>query len=156
MQKFRNIIITLVITFNMLIITACGTINVSGKTFRFKDVHIDWGVADSENKQSIYEEYQVKDEKELIEVLKTRDGRNSRFTTFGTNDKYTTKNSNNEIIDEGYYKQDETVITLADTIEGLSQVGAYTLHANDKGYIVTIKLNDQWKVFAKYQYVEQE
>ena len=64
--------------------------------------------------------------------------------------------NNNEIIDSGYYKQDESVITLADTEEGLSEAGAYTLQANDKGYVVTIKLDNENKIFAKYQYSEQE
>ena len=66
------------------------------------------------------------------------------------------KNTDNEILDSGYYKQDESVITLAETKEGLSEAGAYTLQANEKGYIVRIKLNDEWKVFVKYHYTEQE
>lgn len=140
----------------LLFLTACGTITVSGKTFRYEKVSIDWGLATDENKNNLFEEFQVKDEKELLEVLKTRNGRNNRFTTFGTNNEYTTKNSNNEILDSGYYKQDATVITLAESEEGLNDAGAYTLHANEKGYIVTVKLNDEWKIFAKYQYTEQE
>ena len=60
-----------------------------------------------------------------------------------------------EVLDSGYYKQDETVITLADTKEGLKESSAYTLQANEKGYIVTIKINNDYKVFAKYQYIEQ-
>ena len=98
----------------------------------------------------------MESEAELLNVLKTKDNRNSRYTTFGTDNKYTTKNNNNEIIDSGYYKQDESVITLADTEEGLSEAGAYTLQANEKGYVVTIKLDNENKIFAKYQYSEQE
>ena len=130
--------------------------HVSGKTFKYQKVTIDWGTATAENKETIYSEYQVSDENELLNVLKTKNNRNNRFTTFGTNNKYTTKNSDNEVLDSGYYRQDESVITLADTEEGLSQAGSYTLIATDKGYIVTVKINDEFKVFAKYHYTEQE
>jgi len=156
MTKFKNLCIGIILLIPMIILTGCGTIQVSGKTFRYSKVSIDWGTATNENKETFFQENQVSNETELLNVLKTRDNRNSRFTTFGTDNKYTTKNSENEIIDSGYYKQDESVITLADTEEGLNEAGAYTLQANDKGYIVTIKLHDEWKIFAKYQYTEQE
>ncbi len=139
----------------LLFLTACNTMQVSGKTFKYDSVSIDWGMADNEGKSKVFEEFQVENEAELLSVLKTRNGRNKRFTTFGTDNKYTTKNDNNEVLDSGYYKQDETVITLADTEEGLKESGAYTLQANEKGYVVTIKINNDYKVFAKYQYIEQ-
>lgn len=156
MKKILKTIFSLLIISPLLFVFGCGTMNVSGKTFKYSKVTIDWGIATEENKQAIYEENQVANEDELLNVLKTRSNRNSRFTTFGTDNKYTTKNSENEVIDSGYYKQDETVITLAETESKLSEAGAYTILANDKGYVVTVKLNDEWKVFAKYQYIEQE
>ena len=156
MTNFKKLLISMILLIPMIILSGCGTIQVSGKTFKYSKVSIDWGPATDENKQTIFEENQVSNETELLNVLKTRDNRNSRITTFGTDNKYTTKNTENEIIDSGYYRQDESVITLADSEEGLSKVGAYTLQANGKGYVVTIKLNDEWKVFAKYQYTEQE
>lgn len=134
----------------------CSVIQVSGRTFKYDSVSIDWGMADKEGKQAVMTEFQVESASELLAVLKTRNGRNKRYTTFGTDGKYTTKNDNNEILDSGYFKQDESVITLADTEEGLKEAGAYTLQVNGKGYIVTIKINNEYKVFAKYQYVEQE
>ena len=155
MKNFKVLFVSIILTFSF-VLSGCGTINVSGKTFRYSKVTIDWGIATEENKQSFFEENQVSNENEMLNVLKTRNNRNSRFTTFGTDNKYTTKDSENNIIDSGYYKQDESVITLAETEDGLSKPGAYTLQANDKGYIVTIKLNDEWKIFAKYEYVEQE
>jgi len=156
MKKIIKTIFSLFILSPLFFIFGCGTMNVSGKTFKYSKVTIDWGIATEENKQAIYEENQVTNEAEFLNVLKTRNNRNSRYTTFGTDNKYTTKNSNNEVLDSGYYKQDESVITLAETEDALNQAGAYTLHANEKGYIVTVKLNDEWKVFAKYQYTEQE
>lgn len=139
-----------------IIFSSCGVIQVSGKTFKYDHVSIDWGMADDKGKQTVFEEFQVENESELLSVLKTRNNRNKRFTTFGTDNKYTTKNDNNEVLDSGYYKQDESVITLADTEEGLKESGAYTIQINGKGYIVTVKINNELKVFAKYQYVEQE
>ena len=139
-----------------LLLYGCQVIQVSGRTFRYDSVSIDWGMADKEGKEKVFEEFQVQSEAELLSVLKTKDGRDKRYTTFGTNNQYTTKNDQNEILDSGYYKQDETVITLADTEEGLKEPGAYTLQANDKGYVVTVKINNDYKVFAKYQYKEQE
>lgn len=139
-----------------LILYGCQVIQVSGRTFRYDSVTIDWGMADKEGKEKVFEEYQVQNEAELLSVLKTQNGRDKRYTTFGTNNQYTTKNDQNEIIDSGYYKQDESVITLADTEEGLKEAGAFTLQANEKGYVVTVKINNDYKVFAKYQYKEQE
>ncbi len=142
--------------FIIFIISGCSVIQVSGRTFKYDSVSIDWGMADKEGKEIVFAEFQVESEGELLAVLKTRNGRNKRYTTFGTDGKYTTKNDNNEILDSGYFKQDESVITLADTEEGLKEAGAYTLQVNSKGYVVTIKINNDYKVFAKYQYVEQE
>lgn len=156
MIKKLKIVISLLILSPLLLIFGCGTINVSGKTFKYSKVTIDWGIATEENKKTIYAENQVANEAEFLNVLKTRSNRNSRFTTFGTDNKYTTKNSENEVLDSGYYKQDETVITLAESEDKLNEAGAFTLLANAKGYIVTVKINDEWKVFAKYQYTEQE
>lgn len=155
MQNLKKLCI-LVLFFTILILSGCSAIVVSGKTFKYDSVSIDWGMADKDGKSKVFEEFQVESEAELLAVLKTRNGRNKRFTTFGTDGKYVTKNDSNEILDSGYYKQDETVITLADTEEGLKESGAYILQANGKGYIVTIKINNDYKVFAKYQYVEQE
>ena len=152
-KKTKYIVVLLVC---LLFLTACNTMQVSGKTFKYDSVSIDWGMANNEGKSKVFEEFQVENEAELLSVLKTKNGRNKRFTTFGTDNKYTTKNDNNEVLDSGYYKQDETVITLADTKEGLKESSAYTLQANEKGYIVTIKINNDYKVFAKYQYKEQE
>ena len=151
-KKTKYIVVLLVC---LLFLTACNNMQVSGKTFKYDSVSIDWGMANNEGKSKVFEEFQVENEAELLSVLKTKNGRNKRFTTFGTDNKYTTKNDNNEVLDSGYYKQDETVITLADTEEGLKESSAYTLQANEKGYIVTIKINNDYKVFAKYQYIEQ-
>lgn len=155
MQKLKKCgILGLFLIMSML--CGCSVIQVSGRTFKYDSVSIDWGMADKDGKAKVMEEFQVESESELLAVLKTRNGRNKRYTTFGTDGKYTTKNDNNEILDSGFFKQDESVITLADTEEGLKEAGAYTLQVNGKGYIVTIKINDTYKVFAKYQYVEQE
>lgn len=155
MQKLKKCSILVILTIFLFTLSGCNTMQVSGKAFKYDSVSIDWGMADKEGKQVVFDEFQVSSEAELLSVLKTRNGRDKRFTTFGTDNKYTTKNDNNEILDSGYYKQDETVITLADTEEGLKEEGAYTLQANEKGYVVTIKINNDYKVFAKYQYVEQ-
>lgn len=156
MKKTYKISLLLFLIIPCLLLCACGTLNVSGKTFVYEKVTIDWGTATEEDKTALFETYQVENEAELLNVLKTKNNRNSRYTTFGTDNKYTTKNGENEIIDSGYYKQDETVITLADTEEGLNDEGAYTLQANEKGYVVTVKLDNESKIFAKYQYIEQE
>jgi hypothetical protein len=155
MKKNIKQILLLLIIMPCLLFASCGVINVGGKTFTYSKVSIDWGLAKNEDKEIIFKEYQVSSETELLNVLKTQNNRNSRFTTFGTDGKYVTKNTENEILDSGYYRQDETVITLADTEEELNQAGAYTIQANEKGYVVTVKINDEFKVFAKYQYVEQ-
>lgn len=155
-MQTTNKLCILAILFISTILTACSTLQVSGKTFKYDSVTIDWGLADKEGKAKVLEEFQVSKESELLAVLKTRNNRDKRITTFGTDGKYVTKNNENEILDSGYYKQDETVITLAETEDGLKEAGAYTLQSNAKGYIVTIKINNEYKVFAKYQYVEQE
>ncbi len=153
MKKLKFLTFILLVSF---LLVGCNTIQVSGKTFRYHSVSIDWGLADEQAKNALFEENQVANEAELLNVLKTRNNRNTRYTTFGTNNQYTTKNAENEIIDSGYYKQDESIITLAETEEGLNDNGAYTLQVNEKGYVVTVKLNDEYKIFAKYQYVEQD
>lgn len=156
MKKFNIAILTVFVLIPCLFLIGCGVINISGKTFRYEKVSIDWGLAKDEDKETVFNEYQVSSEAELLNVLKTQSSRNSRFTTFGTDGKYVTKNTDNEILDSGFYKQDETVITLAETEDTLNTEGNYTLQANEKGYVVTVKINDQYKVFAKYQYVEQD
>lgn len=133
--------------------TACGVIEVRGKTFEYESVSIDWGRAKDEQKEALFEEFLVSNETELLNVLKTRNQRNSRVTTFGTDGKYVTKNLNNEILDQGYYKQDDETITLAETEDGFADAGNYTLKANEKGYIANDKLNDEYGIFARYQYV---
>ena len=156
MKKIIKSLILIILLVPLLCIFGCGTINVSGKTFRYSKVEIDWGLANNEQKEAFFSENQVANEAELRNVLKTRNGRNNRFTTFGTNNQYVTKNADGEILDQGYYKQDETIITLAESEEKLTAPDAYTLQVNDKGYIVTVKLNDEYKIFAKYHYEEQE
>lgn len=155
MKKYKLLILMLIII-PCLFCIGCGVLDVSGKTFRYKSVSIDWGLAEEADKNALFAEYQVSNETELKNTLKTLNNRNSRLTTFGTDNKYTTKNTKNEILDTGYYKQDESIITLAETEEGLSEEGAFTLQATDKGYTVTVKLNDDKKIFAKYHYTEQE
>lgn len=156
MKKIKNLIIALIICLPCLFLYGCETIEVSGKTFRYDNVTIDWGMAEGEDKETFFNENQVANESELRNVLKSRDNRNSIFTTFGTDGKYTIKNSENEVVETGYYKQDESVITIAESEESLNETGATTWQANDKGYIVTIKLDDELKIFAKYQYSEQD
>ncbi len=136
-----------------LILASCGTMSVAGKTFRYGGVAIDWGTATDENKTAIYTEYQVENDNELLNVFKTRNNRNNRVTTFGTDGKYSTKNQDNEILDSGYYRQNETQILLAETKDGLDEDSAYKLTANNKGYIVTIVLNAETQTYIKYQYV---
>ena len=97
----------------------------------------------------------MENQQEFENYLKNYNDRQNRVTTFGVDNKYYTKNGNNEIVDEGYYRQDESVVTLAESIELLDEIGAYTIQANKKGYIVTIKLDDTYKVFARYEYKEQ-
>ena len=144
--------ITLLIMSSIMLV-ACGVIEVRGKTFVYDSVSIDWGRAEEEDKQSLFEEFLVSNETELLNVLKTRNNRNSRITTFGTDSKYTTVNQDNEIIDSGFYRQDDEIITLAETEDGFGDAGNYTLKVNDKGYIATDKLNDELGIFARYQYI---
>lgn len=156
MQKLKKLSIVALFSILLIFTTGCSVTQVSGKTFKYDSVTIDWGMATKEDRTKVYKEFQVESEGELLAVLKTRNGRDKRYTTFGTDGKYVTKNDSNEILDSGYYKQDEEVITLAETIEGLKEAGAYTLQANSKGCIVTIKINNDYKVFARYQYSEQD
>ncbi|MBE5757522.1 MAG: hypothetical protein E7345_01140 [Clostridiales bacterium] len=155
MKHLKNILALIIMIF-ALTLTACQTINVNGKTFIFDKVQIDWGLAQSkEEKEIVLANYSVGNEKEFAEYLKKYQDRENRVTTFGTDNKYYTKNGNNEIVDSGYYKQDEAVITLSDTEKGLEDVGSYTLQANEKGYVVIVKLDDEMKIFARYTYIEQ-
>lgn len=153
MRKYFKILILSIFILPCILIASCGTINVAGKTFKYGGVAIDWGTATDENKNAIYTEYQVESDTELLNVFKTRNNRNNRVTTFGTDGKYTTKNEDNEILDSGFYRQNETQILLAETKEGLDEDTAYTLTANNKGYIVTIELNSETQTYIKYQYV---
>lgn len=153
-RRNKGILCIALLVLSSVFFMACGVIEVRGKTFEYDSVSIDWGLANSEeDKQTIFEEFLVSNENELLNVLKTRNGRNSRTTTFGTDSKYTTINKDNEIIDSGYYKQDDEVITLAETEDGFKDSGNYTLKANEKGYIAVDKINDEFNVFARYQYV---
>lgn len=137
-------------------IMGCGVIEVRGKTFVYESVTLDWGRAKEEQKEEIFEEFLVSNETELLTVLRTRNQRNSRVTVFGTDGKYTTHNRNGDILDSGYYKQDNETITLSDTEDGFSDLGNFTMEANKKGYITKDKLNDEYGVFACYQYVMSE
>lgn len=152
---FKKFIISLLLI-PCILLSACGVLTVKGKTFNYGEVKIDWGIATEDDKSALFQEFQVANEPELLNVLKTRNNRNSRYTTFGTDGKYVTKDEEGKILDSGFYKQEESVITLADTQDGLSDPTAYTLQANDKGYIVTIVLNQDKQIYAKYQYVEQD
>lgn len=156
MKKFKKLLIALLLCLPSLFLFGCDTIEVSGKTFRYDNVTIDWGMASNDDKEAFFTENQVANESELRNVLKSRDSRNSIYTTFGTDGKYTIKNSENEVIESGYYKQDESVITIAESEESLNETGATTWQANEKGYVVTIKLDDELKIFAKYEYSEQD
>ena len=156
MRKYLKTFMLTLLLIPCMLLASCGTMNVTGKTFTYGSVSVDWGTASEDDKQALFTEFQVENETELLAVLKTRNNRNGRRTTFGTDGKYTTKDENNEILDSGYYRQEETVITLAETEEGLTAEDAYTLLANEKGYIVTTILDEEKNIFAKYQYVEQE
>lgn len=156
MKKLKNLLVAILMLIPCLFLTACETIEVSGKTFRYDSVTIDWGMASTDDKDAFFEENQVENESELLNVLKTRDNRNSIYTTFGTDGKYTIKDSDNEVVENGFYKQDESTITIGESEEALNETGAITWQANEKGYIVTIKLDDEKKIFAKYQYSEQD
>lgn len=156
MKKYLISILLIMLLIPCMLLASCGTIKVSGKTFAYGSVEVDWGTASDDDKNALFSDFQVQNENELLAVLRTRNNRSGRKTTFGTDGKYTTKNENGDILDSGYYKQEETVITIADTEDGLLASDAYTLLANDKGYIVTSILNDQKNIFAKYQYVEEE
>ena len=95
----------------------------------------------------------VSNENELKAVLKTRNGRNERSTTFGTDSTYTTVNKDNEVLDAGYYKQDSDKVVLAETEDKLSQEGNYVIKVNEKGYQVSDVINSEHSVYAVYQYV---
>lgn len=156
MRKYLKTFMLTLLLIPCMLLASCGTMNVTGKTFTYGSVSVDWGTASEDDKNALFTEFQVENETELLAVLKTRNNRNGRRTTFGTDGKYTTKDENNEILDSGYYRQEETVITLSETEEGLTAEDAYTILANEKGYIVTTILDEEKNIFAKYQYVEQE
>ena len=149
----KNFLCAIVLALSTIALTACGMIEVRGKTFVYDSVEIDWGMADEEDKEALFEEFLVSNETELLNVLKTRNNRNKRVTTFGTDGKYSTVNLENEIIDSGFYKQDEDVVTLAETEDGFDADGNYTLKVNDKGYLTKDVLNSELNIFAVYQYV---
>lgn len=157
MKKLSKYILSIftIIFFSSLMI-GCGVIEVRGKTFVYESVTIDWGRAEDEQKEEIFEEFLVSNETELLAVLKTRNQRNSRVTVFGTDGRYTTHNRKGDTLDSGYFKQDNETITLSDTEDGFKEAGNFTLKANSKGYITKDKLNDEYGVFACYQYVVDE
>jgi len=152
----KSIVCALLMLMCTVILTACGMIEVRGKTFEYESVEIDWGMAEEDDKQALFDEYLVSNETELLNVLKTRNNRNQRVTTFGTDSTYTTVNLDNEILDSGYYKQDEDMVTLAETEDGFADDGNYTLKVNDKGYQVSDVLNNELSIFAVYQYVVKD
>ena len=157
MKNFnKTICCCMLLVLSSMLLMACGVLEVKGKSFEYESVSIDWGMAEDEDKTAIFEEFLVSNETELLNVLKTRNSRNQRVTTFGTDGKYTTVNGENEILDSGYYKQDDDVITLAETEDGLAKEGNFTLKANEKGYKVSDVLNSDLSVFAVYQYVVSE
>ena len=149
----KNIFCALILALSTIAMTACGMLEVRGKTFVYDKVEIDWGMADDEDKEALYDEFLVSNETELLNVLKTRNNRNQRVTTFGTDSKYTTVNLENEVLDSGYYRQDDDVITLAETEDGFDDAGNYTLKVDDKGYITKDVLNSDLNIFALYHYV---
>lgn len=156
MSKNRKLIVSLLlIILSSVMIMACGVLNVRGRTFVFDSVEIDWGLASEEDKETIYEEFLVSNEIELLNVLRTRNNRHNRITSFGTNGEYTTVNTDNEILDKGYYRQDGEIVTLAETEDGFTDAGNYTLKVNGKGYYTNDKINSEFQVFARYFYVMQ-
>ena len=150
----KSILSVMLLVLTLVMFTACsGVLEVRGKTFVYESVEINWGTANNEDKESIFEEFLVSNENELLAVLKTRNGRNERSTTFGNDSKYTTVNKDNEVLDSGYYKQDSDKVILAETEEQLSQEGNYILKVNEKGYRVSDLINSDLSVYAVYQYV---
>ena len=156
MKKNKNILCVLLLVLTTVLMTACGVLEVRGKTFVYDKVEIDWGMAKDADKEALYEEFLVNNETELLNVLKTRNNRNKRVTTFGTDSKYTTVNLDNEVLDSGYFKQDDDVITLAESEDGFADSGNYTLKVTDKGYKVKDVLNSDLNIFAVYQYVVKD
>ena len=152
-RRNKSIICAILLVLSTIVLTACGVIEVRGKTFVYDSVEIDWGLATDEDKQAIYDEFLVSNETELLNVLKTRNNRNQRVTTFGTDGTYSTVNGDNEVLDSGYYRQDNDVVTLAESEDKLSGDGNFTLKANDKGYLVSDQINSEFSVFAVYQFV---
>lgn len=155
MKKTKKTILSAVLlVLTLVMFTACsGVLEVRGKTFVYESVGINWGTASDDDKESIFTEYLVSNENELLAVLKTRNGRNERSTTFGTDSTYTTVDKDNKVLDSGYYKQDSDKVTLAETEDKLSQEGNYVLKVNEKGYQVSDLINSELSVYAVYQYV---
>lgn len=155
MKKTKKAILSvMLLILTVIMFTACsGVLEVRGKTFVYESVEINWGTANNEDKESIFEEFLVSNENELLAVLKTRNGRNERTTTFGTDSKYATVNKDNEVLDSGYYKQDSDKVILAETEEQLSQEGNYILKVNEKGYQVSDLINSELSIYAVYQFV---
>lgn len=155
MKKTKKAILSvMLLILTVIMFTACsGVLEVRGKTFVYESVEINWGTANNEDKESIFEEFLVSNENELLAVLKTRNGRNERTTTFGTDSTYTTVNKDNEVLDSGYYKQDSDKVILAETEEQLSQEGNYILKVNEKGYQVSDLINSELSIYAVYQFV---
>lgn len=155
MKKTKKAILSAVLlVLTLVMFTACsGVLEVRGKTFVYESVEINWGTASEEDKESIFTEFLVSNENELLAVLKTRNGRNERSTTFGTDSKYTTVNKDNEVLDSGFYKQDSDKVILAESEDKLSQEGNYVLKINEKGYRVSDLLNSELSIYAVYQYV---
>jgi hypothetical protein len=149
----KNILCAILLTLSTILMTACGVIEVRGKTFVYDSVEIDWGMAKEEDKQALFDEFLVNNETELLNVLKTRNNRNQRVTTFGTDGTYTTVNLDNEVLDSGYFKQDDDMVTLAESEDGFADDGNYTLKVTDKGYKTSDVLNSDLNIFAVYQYV---
>ena len=152
-RKNKSILCAMLLILTSLVFTACGVIEVRGKTFSYDSVKIDWGLATDEDKQLVYEEFLVSNEDELLNVLKTRNNRNKRITTFATDGTYTTINTEGEELDTGFYRQDNDIISLAETEDGFDDENVYKLKSNDKGYTVSDKINSEFNVFAIYQYV---
>jgi hypothetical protein len=155
-RKNSSILCAMLLILTTILLTACGVLEVRGKTFVYESVKIDWGMASEDDKEVVYEQYLVSNETELLAVLKTRNSRNERMTTFGTDGTYSTVNKDNEVLDRGYYRQDSDVITLADTEEGFANEGNFTLKANEKGYKVSDLINEEFSVFAVYQFVVKD
>ena len=154
MKYLKSCIFSLFLCF-CIILWGCGEIDVTGKTFVYGGVSINWNKVSDEVKTEIFDVYQVSNETELLAVLKTSNFRNSRITTFGTDGKYFTKDESGNILDSGYYEQYKDYIALSDTQDGLGEDNVYKIFPNEKGYRVRIEIDGDNGVYAEYQYVEK-